>query len=165
MSEQDPNWGMRKEAFAHVTRLTELHGQLSSRELSPGFNFQDERIPLINPRRGIFKPRQMHYLLSIKTVYPQPGGRVWYDDQRDVHRRLFESQEAVAYAFMGKNPDAADNGWLREACEAGIPIIYFLGVAPGRYHAMVPTFITNWDLRREAFSGGWRHALIATAML
>jgi hypothetical protein len=33
-----------------------------------------ERIPLINLRRGIFKPRQMRFLLSIKTVFPKPGG-------------------------------------------------------------------------------------------
>jgi putative restriction endonuclease len=31
----------------------------------------------------------MKYLLSIKTVFPRPGGRVWYDDQRDVHRQIF----------------------------------------------------------------------------
>jgi len=29
----------------------------------------------------------MQYLLSIKTVFPKPGARVWYDDQR-VHRRV-----------------------------------------------------------------------------
>ena len=27
-------------------------------------------------------------LLSIKTVFPRPGARVWYDDQRDVHRQI-----------------------------------------------------------------------------
>ena len=26
-----------------------------------------------------------------------------------------------------------------------MPIIYFLGIAPGRYHAMVPTFVAGWD--------------------
>jgi hypothetical protein len=36
------------------------------------------------------------------------------------------------YAFMGENPDAADNRWLREAFENQIPVIYFLGIAPGR---------------------------------
>jgi hypothetical protein len=35
------------------------------------------RIPLINPQRGIFKPQQMKFLLSIKTVFPKPGGKVW----------------------------------------------------------------------------------------
>ena len=26
-----------------------------------------------------------------------------------------------------------------------MPIIYFLGIAPGRYQALLPTFITGWD--------------------
>jgi putative restriction endonuclease len=46
---------------------------------------------------------------------------------------------------MGKNPDAADNRWLKEAYENQIPIIYFLGIAPGRYQAFLPTFISGWD--------------------
>jgi putative restriction endonuclease len=39
---------------------------------------------------------------------------------------------------MGQDPKAADNRWLREAFENQIPIIYFLGIAPGRYKAMLP---------------------------
>jgi putative restriction endonuclease len=91
------------------------------------------------------KPQQMQFLLSIKTVFPKPGGKVWYDDQREVHRQIFESDETIDYAFMGRNPDAADNRWLREAFENRIPIIYFLGIAPGRYQAMLPAFISGWD--------------------
>src|SRR5579863_6630422 len=55
------------------------------------------------------------------------------------------SDEAIDYAFMGDNPDAADNRWLREAFENRVPIIYFLGIAPGRYQAIVPAFIGGWD--------------------
>ena len=33
-------------------------------------------------------------------------------------------EETIDYAFMGDNPDAADNRWLREAVENRIPIIY-----------------------------------------
>ena len=89
-----------------------------------GFVFKGERIPLVNPRRGIFKPQQMRYLLSIKTVFPRPGARVWYDDQRDVHRQIFGGDETVDYAFMRQDPEAADNRWLREAFENKIPVIY-----------------------------------------
>ncbi|MDE0479097.1 MAG: HNH endonuclease, partial [Gammaproteobacteria bacterium] len=53
--------------------------------------------------------------------------------------------EMVDYAFMGQDPKAADNRWLREAFENQIPVIYFLGVAPGRYQAMLPAFISGWD--------------------
>ncbi|MHB1587154.1 MAG: HNH endonuclease [Acidiferrobacteraceae bacterium] len=102
-------------------------------------------MPLINPQRGIFKPKQMQFLLSITTVFPTPGAKVWYDDQREVHRQMFEGDEAVDYAFMGNNPDAADNRWLREAFENRIPIIYFLGIAPGRYQVILPAFIFGWD--------------------
>jgi putative restriction endonuclease len=83
--------------------------------------------------------------LSIKTVFPKPGGKVWYDDQREVHRQIFEGDETIDYAFMGNDPEAADNRWLREACENQIPIIYFLGIAPGRYQALMPVFISGWD--------------------
>jgi len=145
MGASDLDTSMRAAAFAHVRKLVEVHDHLTADDLKSGFTFEDERIPFINPRRGIFKPRQMHFLLSIKTVYPKTGARIWYDDQREVHRQIFEGDETVSYAFMGQDPDAADNRWLREACANRVPIIYFLGIAPGRYQALFPTFISGWD--------------------
>lgn len=142
---------MRMAAFEQVRRLGEVHDHLTANDLNPGFTFDGQRIPLINPQRGIFKPQQMKFLLSIKTVFPKPGAKVWYDDQREVHRQIYEGDETVDYAFMGLDPDAADNRWLREAFENQIPVIYFLGIAPRHYQAMVPTFISGWD----------RHALSA----
>ncbi len=136
---------MRMAAFTHVLKLSETQNNISAEELRRGFTFEGERIPLVNPQRGIFKPKQMQYLLSIRTVFPRPGKRVWYDDQRQVHSQIFESREAVDYAFMGTNPDAADNRWLREAFENRVPVIYFLGVAPGLYQAIIPTYISGWD--------------------
>lgn len=155
---------IRAAAFEHVRKLGEIYVHLTANELKPGFLFQDQRIPIINPQRGIFKPQQMRFLLSIKTVFPKPGAKVWYDDQREVHRQIFEGDEMVDYAFMGQNPDAADNRWLREAFENRIPIIYFLGIAPGRYHAMLPTFISGWDAKalkaRVAFGVPDQDALV-----
>lgn len=139
---------IRLAAFEHVRRLAEMRGHLAAADLSPGFEYQGDRIPLINPRRGIFKPKQLRYLLSIKTVFPTRGGRVWYDDQREVHRQIYCGDENVDYAFMGNNPDAADNRWLREAMDNQVPIMYFLGVAPGRYQAFIPVFIAGWDAKR-----------------
>ncbi|WP_119419758.1 HNH endonuclease [Desertibaculum subflavum] len=145
MSDADRDTLMRMAAFDRVRRLAQVRDHLTANDLKSGFIFQGERIPLINPQRGIFKPQQMRFLLSIKTVFPKPGGKVWYDDQREVHRQIFEGDETVDYAFMGQDPEAADNRWLREACDHQIPVIYFLGIAPGRYQAMVPTFIVGWD--------------------
>ena len=157
MADSDRDTLMRMTAFEHVRELHEVHDHLTANELKPGFIFDGKRIPLINPQRGIFKPQQMRFLLSIKTVFPRPGSKIWYDDQREVHRQIFEGEEMVDYAFMGKDPEAADNRWLREAFENRVPVIYFLGIAPGRYQAMVPAFIAGWDARalmaRVAFGG------------
>jgi putative restriction endonuclease len=49
---------------------------------------------------------------------------------------------------MGTDPSAAANAWLRETAERQIPFICFLGVFPGRYQAIVPTFVMDWDPRR-----------------
>lgn len=138
---------MRLSAFEHVRRLSEVRDYLTANDLKPGFLFQGARVPLINPQRGIFKPQKMRYLLSIKTVFPRPGGKVWYDDQRQVHRQIFEGDDAIDYAFMGQDPNAVDNQWLREAFENQIPIIYFLGIAPGRYQAILPVFISKCDAK------------------
>ena len=137
----------RAAAFATVRQLIEIRGHLTAQDLKRGFEYEGQRIPLINPQRGIFKPRQLRYLLSIKTVFPRPGARVWYDDQRDVHRQIYEGDEVVNYAFMGKDPDAADNRWLREAMENRVPIIYFLGISPGIYEAFIPAYITGWNAK------------------
>ncbi len=137
--------GIRHAAFEHVRMLNATRDALTSADLRAGFVFQGQRLPLVNPGRGIFKPQRMRYLLSIRTVFPNPGARVWYDDQRRVHEQLYSSDDFVEYSFMGTDPDAADNRWLRDARNLRIPIIYFLGVAPGRYVAVVPSYIADWD--------------------
>ena len=136
---------MRMTAFEQVQRLYDLHESLTTNDLKAGFNYEGNRIPLVNPQRGIFKPKKMRYLLSIRTVFPAPGKKVWYDDQREIHRRIIESEDTLDYAFMGQDPNAADNQWLLEASKNQVPVIYFLGIAPGRYQAIIPAFISDWD--------------------
>ena len=136
---------MRMTAFEQVQRSNDLHEGLTANDLTAGFYYEGNRIPLVNLRRGIFKPRKMRYLLSIKTVFPAPGRKVWYDDQREIHRRVIESEDTLDYAFMGQDPKAADNQWLLEALKSQVPVIYFLGIAPGRYQAIIPAFISDWD--------------------
>ncbi len=69
MTDNDRDARMRMAAFAHVRGLHEVYDHLTANELKPGFVFDNERIPLVNPQRGIFKPQQMRFLLSIKTVF------------------------------------------------------------------------------------------------
>jgi putative restriction endonuclease len=135
---------IRLAAVQHLERMT-AGAVLTSDDLKAGILFQGARVPLVNPQRGIFKPATMRHLLSVRTVYPVSGRRVWYDDQRQVHEQIARGDELIDYAFMGADPDAADNRWLREALDAAVPILYFLGVAPQRYTLIWPTFVADWS--------------------
>ena len=59
MTDKERDAQLRQAAWEHVRRLSLTHDHLTAHELKPGFLFQNERIPLINPQRGIFKPKQM----------------------------------------------------------------------------------------------------------
>lgn len=110
----------------------------------------------------------MRHCLSVRTVYPRTGARVWYDDQRRVHGQIHAGEELVDYAFMGNNPDAADNRLLRDAMVAEVPIIHFLGISPGRYTAIYPTFVADWspvELRaRLAFAMPIEKAIVSIGL-
>lgn len=144
MTESSPDSLIRIAAVEHLKRRAS-GGVISGSDLRDGFVVDGRRIPLINPQRGIFKPATMQYLLSVRTVFPRSGARVWYDDQRTVHTQIERGDELVDYAFMGTDPNAPDNRWLREAHEAQIPILYFLGVAPQRYTLIWPTYVADWS--------------------
>ena len=76
MTATDHDTAMRMPAFERIRLLKTVNDYLTAADFKPGFTFEGVRIPLINPQRGIFKPQQMRFLLSIKTVFPKPGGRI-----------------------------------------------------------------------------------------
>jgi len=73
--EQIPDGELRAAAFLALRRLRAEKGVLTADDLQAGFEFGGERIPFANSRRGIWKPKRMQRLLSIKTVHPKPGGK------------------------------------------------------------------------------------------
>ena len=67
---------LRQTAFDYVTRTAALQGGVPEySDLARGFDYEGRRVPLINPQRGIFKPREMAWLLSVKTVFSRRGGQ------------------------------------------------------------------------------------------
>jgi hypothetical protein len=58
----------------------------------------------------------------LPTPSPDAAGRgkVWYDDQHEVHRQIFEGGETINYAFMGQ--DAARQGSLDNGVLAEFPV-------------------------------------------
>lgn len=144
---------IRAAAMAHVADLTRRHGRLTWAQISAGLVVDGQHVHLATQAKGIFKPEQMRSILSIKTVMPKPGRARRYDDQSQAHGQLFRETDTVDYAFRGPDPrrkdihpkDLADNQGLLLAMEHGLPLIYFLGVAPGIYEAIMPVFIADWD--------------------
>lgn len=136
---------MRSAAFDRVRYLSDNFDYLTTSLLNQGFEFNGKNIKIYHPQQGIHRPKEMLFLLSIKTAIPKPGGRVWYDDQLDVHKQIFNGNDTIDYDFRGNDPNIAQNQWLREAYENKIPIIYFLGVAPGLFLAEYPVLITDWN--------------------
>lgn len=141
---------IRLAAFAHIRKLErESGGILAGSDLYRGFDLEGERISLASPR-GIFKPRQMTLLLSICTSIPKRDRQVWYDEQLQAYRQLSPESEHIDYSFQGKepnqgkNPNSYDNQLLREACKLQLPVLYFLGIAPGRYMAHL-VYLEDWD--------------------
>ena len=145
MNNLDSNFLVRAAAFDHLRHLQETRAQLTAAQLQPGFMFEGQRVALTHPQRTIFKPPQMRELLSIRTGFPEIDAKVWYDDPRAAHARIYAADETIDWTFKRREPGAADGSLLREAMDSGVPLIYFLAVSPRRYQAIFPAFVVDWD--------------------
>jgi putative restriction endonuclease len=124
---------IRLRAFAWLKEQAAIHGDVLPRPLlEKGFEFEDERIPLLGPQ-GIFKPRYLNLPLSITTAPKGP-----YADS-------FSHDGYLLYKYRGTNPFHRDNVGLRQAMTQGTPLIYFHGLVPGRYLATWPVYIVGDD--------------------
>ena len=152
----DEDIQIRTAAFGHVRQLAEFESPLSAASLEKGFEFKGSRIHLLSRALGIFKPKEMGTVLSVRTGVPRKGRKVWHDDQRNVHRQIYDQDETVEYSFEPGAPNTGNNLRLRVAWEQKFPVIYFLGVAPALYHALMPTYIANWNpvLRKVSLEFG-----------
>ena len=135
---------VRMMVATHVRRLSDT-ATLTANDLLAGVEIDGTRLPIIDPGRGIFKPKLLPFLLSIRTIYPSRGRRIWYEDQTQVHAQIEAGADVIDYSFEGSDPNKHTNQWLLRAMEAQVPILYFLGVAPARYTAHYPTFVVDWN--------------------
>jgi len=100
VNEFEQDEAIRLAAFEHIGRLRDTHAYLSGADLNEGFVFQGERIPFVNRQRGIFKPRQLKYLLSIRTVFPRQRRYALRMVKQRLHQASF--REAVIDAYDGR---------------------------------------------------------------
>lgn len=140
----DPDADIRISAFQQLRAAIRVHGgALPWSLIKEGFTARGQRFLFASAAEGIFRPAGMSGLLSIKTVVPKPRGRIWYHDQASPE--LTNTGDTLSYAFTGIDPGNTRNQWLRQAMEEQLPLIYFFGVAPGRYEPLFPAFVTEWQ--------------------
>lgn len=148
MPDLDPDWRLRLAAFARLADLQQAGGGLVTlEELEQGFEFEGARIPFINARRGIWRPRQLRGgpALSVVTTPPKPGKKPPYDDQ------VASDADWFIYKYEGTDPDEWTNAAVRLALSAQRPLIYLYGVTPGLYEPIFPCYVVGDDPGRLEF--------------
>ena len=141
----DPDALVRAAAFAKLDEIVVKHGTtLAWNTLMEGFPCGDETVLFASRAEGIFKPRRMRTVLSIKTTIPRPGRTARYADQSHNGGFLF-GRDGIVYDFKGSNPFDSQNQLLWEAHLRRLPLIYFFGVAPSTYEVVAPVFVESWD--------------------
>lgn len=110
-----------------------------------GFEYDGQRVPLMDRQRGIRKPAVLDEALSIRTTYTPPGATPPYADAigRDGLQR---------YKYRGDDPNHPENVALRRAFERQLPLIWFVGVAPGLYEPIYPVWIVGDNPRGLEFA-------------
>lgn len=123
---------VRIAAFDWLRRQCDQLGDVLPRTLIlKGFDIDGIRIPLVGPQ-GIFKPKVLESIpISITTTSNGP-----YPDS-------FLGRGFFSYSYRGTDPQHHENVGLREAMRLQRPLIYFLGIVPGKYLAVWPVFIVN----------------------
>lgn len=134
---------VRAAAFAFLERATVRHGEtgLPWDVLRRGFQLDGESIAMVS-MQGIFKPRQLHLPLTIRTTAPRPDRPAPYEDQWDA--------EGLRYAY--RLGDHTDNRLLRDAMREGVPLVYLFGIEPGVYLPSWPVYIVDDDPAGRRFT-------------
>jgi putative restriction endonuclease len=139
---------VRLAAFAFLDEMQRAPGgDLLSRDaLIRGFVFEGQRVPLVSPQQGIFKPAILPLIpLSILTAPVIEGRQRPYDDA--VGR-----DGLLEYRYRGVDINHRDNAGLRAAMKHQMPLVYFMGIVPGKYVAAYPVFIVGDQPERLSFT-------------
>lgn len=108
------------------------------------FEFAGQRLPLMDPQRGIRKPAAMLAALSMRTVFRRKGAARPYEDVVGVDRLL-------RYKWRGGDPHHAENRALRAAMDRQLPLIWFYGIADGVYAAIYPVYLLAEEPEQQQF--------------
>jgi putative restriction endonuclease len=129
-------------AFLRVVRLR-TGGPVRFEDVA-GFEFEGQRISLLDRQRGIRKPRMLDAALSFRTVYAARPDQRPYDDEPGPDGYL-------RYKWRGTDPAHHENVALRRACERQVPLIWFWGIDVGRYLPIFPVWLVGEEPAQHQF--------------
>jgi putative restriction endonuclease len=136
---------VRREAMAWLTiRTNDGSESLSSLDILE-FRIDGEPFRLMDPQRGIRKPKELAAALSVRTVFTRDGGTRPYDDAVGVDGLL-------RYKWRGDDPEHPENRALRAAWRDKLPLIWFVGVGQALYQPVYPVFLLWEETNQHQFA-------------
>ncbi len=145
----DPDHALRVAAIEHVREITHRFNDLVPlAALREGFPFAGTRVSFGSFYNGIHRGREQRgpAALTITTAASKPGRPRPYEDDVDP-----EGDFTYAYREPRQPTPAAiraaeaDNRALAAAFTGQVPLIWFVGQAPGIYQPVAPVFIRRND--------------------
>ena len=112
---------------------------IPSRELTHNCIIDNERI-VLSGAQGIWKPKQLDYPISIKSV----SDSIYEDTQLD--------DNLIHYKYRGTDPNFYVNVGLRECMHQNIPLVYLHQITKGKYLVEWPVYIVGDNPRTLTFT-------------
>lgn len=109
------------------------------------FEFEGERLPLMDRQRGIRKPAGMQAALAIRTTFTPPGKSPPYAD-------AIGPDGLQRYKYRGDDPQHPENRALRRAGDLKLPLIWFVAVAQGLYEPIYPVWVVGDEPQQLQFA-------------
>lgn len=135
---------LRDQAFAFLRALQLRTGGPARFEDVAAFEFEGERVALMDRQRGIRKPRVLDAALSFRTVHAENPEARPYADVRGADGYL-------RYKWRGTDAGHAENVALRRAAQQRLGLIWFCGIASGIYLPIYPVWLVDEEPDEHQF--------------
>jgi putative restriction endonuclease len=140
---------LRRAVFSWLDQLRVQTGGEVTAESLRRFMYGNQEVSLLHPAgRGIHGPLLLgddRAALTLLTAAPVSGKAPPYDDGEADDKDYF------LYKYQKDGADAFDNRMVRRAMQCNLRLVYFRGVAKGRYEAFYPIAVTHDDAANETF--------------
>lgn len=140
---------LRRTVFSWLDGLRSQTGGEVSAESLKRFVFRGQEVSLLHPAgRGIYGPVLLgddRAALTLLTAAPVAGKEPPYDDTEADDKGYF------LYRYQKDGVEAFDNRMVRRAMQLNLRLVYFRGVAKGRYEAFYPIVVTHDDTKSQTF--------------